>query len=176
MAGRRRYESSTWISLWIIQQTHWFQMCSLWQVREDQRSVGKNLSTKSLFGNGREDVTRNYKYPEGQDKNWHSRDSTLVICGKLNYCHSVNKIVTLRDKNKLQALITKTPNTRLLSLWTLAIWGNLPKMLKCLFKAKNIKRFSEQYLVLFMFFIPVKASYVIHKHINTTFSKEKVPL
>lgn len=38
------------------------------KVREDQRSVGRNISTKSVYGNGREDVTCNYKYPEGSLK------------------------------------------------------------------------------------------------------------
>ncbi|MED6254439.1 Protein-glutamine gamma-glutamyltransferase 2 [Ataeniobius toweri] len=35
------------------------------KIRVDQRSVGRNISTKSIYGNGREDVTLLYKYPEG---------------------------------------------------------------------------------------------------------------
>ncbi|MEQ2247772.1 Protein-glutamine gamma-glutamyltransferase 2 [Ilyodon furcidens] len=35
------------------------------KIHVDQRSVGRNISTKSIYGNGREDVTLLYKYPEG---------------------------------------------------------------------------------------------------------------
>ncbi|TKS73752.1 Protein-glutamine gamma-glutamyltransferase 2 [Collichthys lucidus] len=35
------------------------------KIKEDQKSVGKNISTKSPYGNYREDVTLHYKYPEG---------------------------------------------------------------------------------------------------------------
>lgn len=35
------------------------------QIRVDQRGVGKNISTKSVYGDNREDVTLHYKYPEG---------------------------------------------------------------------------------------------------------------
>nr|XP_019957689.1 PREDICTED: protein-glutamine gamma-glutamyltransferase 2-like [Paralichthys olivaceus] len=34
----------------------------------DQSGVGKNISTKSLYGDYREDVTLHYKYPEGSKK------------------------------------------------------------------------------------------------------------
>lgn len=34
----------------------------------DRNAVGRNISTKSVFGEGREDVTENYKYPEGSAK------------------------------------------------------------------------------------------------------------
>lgn len=37
-----------------------------WQIREDQGNVGRNISTKSVFGEAREDVTWLYKYPEGR--------------------------------------------------------------------------------------------------------------
>lgn len=37
-----------------------------WQIREDQGNVGRNISTKSVFGDAREDVTSLYKYPEGR--------------------------------------------------------------------------------------------------------------
>uniref|UniRef100_A0A667Y6E3 protein-glutamine gamma-glutamyltransferase n=1 Tax=Myripristis murdjan TaxID=586833 RepID=A0A667Y6E3_9TELE len=36
--------------------------------RVDQNSVGRNISTKSVYGNFREDVTLQYKYPEGSQK------------------------------------------------------------------------------------------------------------
>uniref|UniRef100_A0A8C6SN21 protein-glutamine gamma-glutamyltransferase n=1 Tax=Neogobius melanostomus TaxID=47308 RepID=A0A8C6SN21_9GOBI len=35
------------------------------KVTVDERSVGKYISTKSVWGDHREDVTKNYKYPEG---------------------------------------------------------------------------------------------------------------
>ncbi|KAM7413886.1 hypothetical protein PAMA_018944 [Pampus argenteus] len=35
------------------------------KIRVDQSSVGMNISTKSVYGDDREDVTLNYKYPEG---------------------------------------------------------------------------------------------------------------
>ncbi|KAM3609331.1 uncharacterized protein V6R79_013113 [Siganus canaliculatus] len=35
------------------------------KVREDHASVGRNISTKSVYGEFREDVTLQYKYPEG---------------------------------------------------------------------------------------------------------------
>ncbi|TNN01015.1 hypothetical protein fugu_012261 [Takifugu bimaculatus] len=38
------------------------------KIREDQANVGRNISTKSVFGDAREDVTRLYKYPEGSRK------------------------------------------------------------------------------------------------------------
>lgn len=33
---------------------------------EDHRKVGRKISTKSVFGDAREDVTGHYKYPEGE--------------------------------------------------------------------------------------------------------------
>lgn len=30
--------------------------------------MGRNISTKSVFGNVREDVTLDYKYPEGESQ------------------------------------------------------------------------------------------------------------
>lgn len=38
------------------------------KVRVDERYVGKNISTKSVWGDSREDVTLHYKYPEGSIK------------------------------------------------------------------------------------------------------------
>ncbi|XP_028263237.1 protein-glutamine gamma-glutamyltransferase 2-like [Parambassis ranga] len=35
------------------------------KIRVDQSSVGRNISTKSVYGDYREDVTLHYKYPEG---------------------------------------------------------------------------------------------------------------
>uniref|UniRef100_A0A8C4EUV9 protein-glutamine gamma-glutamyltransferase n=1 Tax=Dicentrarchus labrax TaxID=13489 RepID=A0A8C4EUV9_DICLA len=35
------------------------------KLRVDQASVGRNISTKSVYGDTREDVTLHYKYPEG---------------------------------------------------------------------------------------------------------------
>ncbi|XP_051940674.1 protein-glutamine gamma-glutamyltransferase 2-like [Hippocampus zosterae] len=37
------------------------------KIRVDQFSIGKNISTKSVFGNRRDDVTQQYKYPEGTE-------------------------------------------------------------------------------------------------------------
>ncbi|XP_075998738.1 protein-glutamine gamma-glutamyltransferase 2 [Genypterus blacodes] len=45
---------------WIVQQDGQRR-----QIRVDQRSVGRNISTKSVYGDHREDVTVHYKYPEG---------------------------------------------------------------------------------------------------------------
>lgn len=36
------------------------------QISVDERTVGRNISTKSIYGDFREDVTLQYKYPEGQ--------------------------------------------------------------------------------------------------------------
>lgn len=36
------------------------------QISMDQRTVGRNISTKSVYGDFREDITLLYKYPEGQ--------------------------------------------------------------------------------------------------------------
>ncbi|XP_075938352.1 protein-glutamine gamma-glutamyltransferase 2-like [Anarhichas minor] len=38
------------------------------KIKVDQASVGRNISTKSVYGNQREDVTLQYKYPEGSKK------------------------------------------------------------------------------------------------------------
>ncbi|XP_034540612.1 protein-glutamine gamma-glutamyltransferase 2 [Notolabrus celidotus] len=38
------------------------------KIKSDQGSVGKNISTKSIFGDYRDDVTLHYKYPEGSKK------------------------------------------------------------------------------------------------------------
>lgn len=38
------------------------------QIEEDHKSVGRNISTKSVFGDSREDVTQDYKYPEGRSE------------------------------------------------------------------------------------------------------------
>ncbi|XP_029378888.1 protein-glutamine gamma-glutamyltransferase 2 [Echeneis naucrates] len=38
------------------------------KIKVDQQSVGRNISTKSIYGNHREDVTLQYKYPEGSEK------------------------------------------------------------------------------------------------------------
>ncbi|KAG7244880.1 hypothetical protein INR49_026544, partial [Caranx melampygus] len=38
------------------------------KIKVDQRTVGKNISTKSVYSNQREDVTLHYKYPEGSKK------------------------------------------------------------------------------------------------------------
>ncbi|CAJ1057455.1 protein-glutamine gamma-glutamyltransferase 2 [Xyrichtys novacula] len=38
------------------------------RIRVDQRSVGRSISTKSVFGDYRDDVTLHYKYPEGSKK------------------------------------------------------------------------------------------------------------
>ncbi|XP_068458585.1 protein-glutamine gamma-glutamyltransferase 2 [Clinocottus analis] len=38
------------------------------KINVDQASVGRNISTKSVYGNQREDVTLHYKYPEGSQK------------------------------------------------------------------------------------------------------------
>lgn len=48
---------------WIIKRDGQRQKISM-----DQSSVGKNISTKSVFGDFRDDVTLNYKYPEGSQK------------------------------------------------------------------------------------------------------------
>ncbi|KAM4573912.1 protein-glutamine gamma-glutamyltransferase 2-like [Odontesthes bonariensis] len=38
------------------------------KISVDQRGVGRNISTKSVYGDVREDVTLLYKYPEGSEK------------------------------------------------------------------------------------------------------------
>ncbi|XP_053175219.1 protein-glutamine gamma-glutamyltransferase 2 [Scomber japonicus] len=38
------------------------------KIKVDQSTVGRNISTKSVYGNHREDVTGEYKYPEGSNK------------------------------------------------------------------------------------------------------------
>lgn len=35
------------------------------QVSLNQKTVGRNISTKSVYGDYREDITKHYKYPEG---------------------------------------------------------------------------------------------------------------
>nr|XP_046251220.1 protein-glutamine gamma-glutamyltransferase 2 [Scatophagus argus] len=48
------------IIYWIVQRDGKRQ-----KIREDQGSIGRNISTKSVYGDHREDVTLHYKYPEG---------------------------------------------------------------------------------------------------------------
>ncbi|KAM9376109.1 protein-glutamine gamma-glutamyltransferase 2-like [Pholidichthys leucotaenia] len=50
--------------------THWMihQNGQRQKMTVDHRSVGKNISTKSAYGNYREDVTLQYKYPEGSQE------------------------------------------------------------------------------------------------------------
>ncbi|XP_041693280.1 protein-glutamine gamma-glutamyltransferase 2-like isoform X2 [Coregonus clupeaformis] len=38
------------------------------QVSLNQKTVGQNISTKSVYGDYREDITKHYKYPEGSEK------------------------------------------------------------------------------------------------------------
>lgn len=51
------------IIMWIVRHDGQRQKISV-----DERSVGKNISTKSVWGDYREDVTQHYKYPEGSKK------------------------------------------------------------------------------------------------------------
>ncbi|KAM9351901.1 protein-glutamine gamma-glutamyltransferase 2 [Symphorus nematophorus] len=51
------------IITWLVRQDGERQ-----KIREDQVSVGSNISTKSVYGDRREDVTLHYKYPEGSQK------------------------------------------------------------------------------------------------------------
>ncbi|XP_061535440.1 protein-glutamine gamma-glutamyltransferase 2-like [Phycodurus eques] len=48
---------------WMVQKNGQRQ-----KIRVNQASIGRNISTKSVFGNRREDVTLEYKYPEGSKK------------------------------------------------------------------------------------------------------------
>ncbi|XP_069033497.1 protein-glutamine gamma-glutamyltransferase 2 [Embiotoca jacksoni] len=48
---------------WILQPDGQRQKISV-----NQSSVGRNISTKSIYGDSREDVTLHYKYPEGSKK------------------------------------------------------------------------------------------------------------
>uniref|UniRef100_A0A673NBC6 protein-glutamine gamma-glutamyltransferase n=1 Tax=Sinocyclocheilus rhinocerous TaxID=307959 RepID=A0A673NBC6_9TELE len=38
------------------------------QVSQNSKVIGRNISTKSVYGDFREDITANYKYPEGKNK------------------------------------------------------------------------------------------------------------
>uniref|UniRef100_A0A672YBQ1 protein-glutamine gamma-glutamyltransferase n=1 Tax=Sphaeramia orbicularis TaxID=375764 RepID=A0A672YBQ1_9TELE len=38
------------------------------KIRVDDQSIGRNISTKSVYGDQREDVTLHYKYPEGSEE------------------------------------------------------------------------------------------------------------
>ncbi|XP_030587901.1 protein-glutamine gamma-glutamyltransferase 2-like [Archocentrus centrarchus] len=51
------------IIFWIVQENGQRR-----KIKADQTSVGKNISTKSVYGDFREDVTLHYKYPEGSKK------------------------------------------------------------------------------------------------------------
>lgn len=51
------------ITYWMVQKNGQRK-----KIRVDQRSVGRNISTKSVYGDHREDVTLLYKYPEGSKK------------------------------------------------------------------------------------------------------------
>ncbi|XP_033491232.2 protein-glutamine gamma-glutamyltransferase 2 [Epinephelus lanceolatus] len=51
------------IIYWVVKQDGQRQ-----KIRVDQRTVGRNISTKSVYGDHREDVTLHYKYPEGSKK------------------------------------------------------------------------------------------------------------
>lgn len=35
----------------------------------NQKTVGRKISTKSVYGDYREDITAHYKYPEGENEN-----------------------------------------------------------------------------------------------------------
>lgn len=52
------------------------------QISTDQRNVGRNISTKSVYGDFREDITLLYKYPEGQrlsrEKILESKTDTII--------------------------------------------------------------------------------------------------
>uniref|UniRef100_A0A3Q1IFC6 protein-glutamine gamma-glutamyltransferase n=1 Tax=Anabas testudineus TaxID=64144 RepID=A0A3Q1IFC6_ANATE len=48
---------------WMVQQDGQWK-----KIRVDQSGVGRNISTKSVYGDQREDVTLHYKYPEGSTK------------------------------------------------------------------------------------------------------------
>lgn len=51
------------IIYWVVKQDGQRQ-----KIRVDQSTVGRNISTKSVYGDHREDVTLHYKYPEGSRK------------------------------------------------------------------------------------------------------------
>ncbi|XP_029289120.1 protein-glutamine gamma-glutamyltransferase 2-like [Cottoperca gobio] len=51
------------IIYWMVQQDGQQQ-----KIRVDQASVGRNISTKSVYGDYRDDVTLHYKHPEGSKK------------------------------------------------------------------------------------------------------------
>ncbi|KAF3854475.1 hypothetical protein F7725_022530 [Dissostichus mawsoni] len=51
------------IIYWIVQADGQRQ-----KIRVDQASVGRNISTKSVYGDYRDDVTQQYKYSEGSNK------------------------------------------------------------------------------------------------------------
>lgn len=38
------------------------------QVSQNSKVIGRSISTKSVYGDFREDITANYKYPEGKNK------------------------------------------------------------------------------------------------------------
>ena len=59
-------------------------------VDDNPRCVGSFISTKAVGSNGREDVTANYKYPEGRRHSgwgWKGEIGTAMIC--LSVCLSV---------------------------------------------------------------------------------------
>ncbi|XP_034032841.1 protein-glutamine gamma-glutamyltransferase 2 [Thalassophryne amazonica] len=51
------------------------------KIRVDESTVGRNISTKSVYGDHREDVTRHYKYPEGskQERKVYERAGRRVM-------------------------------------------------------------------------------------------------
>ena len=46
------------------------------QASVNKKTVGRNISTKSVYGDTREDVTAHYKYPEGDPVN---RDNLITF-------------------------------------------------------------------------------------------------
>ena len=49
-------------------------------VDDNPRCVGSHISTKAVGSNGREDITANYKHPEGRGHSgWRRRMRTVVL-------------------------------------------------------------------------------------------------
>lgn len=53
------------------------------QVSVNSTTVGRNISTKSVYGDYREDITANYKHPEGILLNSQSDPSLCVVDNSL---------------------------------------------------------------------------------------------
>uniref|UniRef100_A0A671MJ83 protein-glutamine gamma-glutamyltransferase n=1 Tax=Sinocyclocheilus anshuiensis TaxID=1608454 RepID=A0A671MJ83_9TELE len=81
------------------------------QVSQNSKVIGRNISTKSVYGDFREDITANYKYPEGKNKRpypelfcaqWHLQTNLTSPLRTINSKISLHHFIAHKEVLRLQ--------------------------------------------------------------------------